>query len=103
MDPDASYAAWRHEYRHFLDDQASGWRGFDALTDSNTRWAWERAAYAEEIRVVRRAGHLEVVDEIGELRTLEQGPVVGQTETKRKKPSMHSWFFARWHTRRDPP
>lgn len=71
IDPDASFAAWKHEYQHILDDQASGWRGWEALVDNNTRWQWEQRAYAEEMRVVRRAGHLDVIQEIEVLKTQE--------------------------------
>ena len=71
MDPDASYAAWRHEYRHFTDDRASGFQGMKALLDNNTRWRWEQAAYADEMSVLRRAGHHDVVPEVMRLRTGE--------------------------------
>ncbi|MEZ6058014.1 MAG: hypothetical protein R3C01_15045 [Planctomycetaceae bacterium] len=69
IDPDASYSAWKHEFRHFLDDQASGWDGMSALMDKNTRWAWESAAYAEEISLMRRLGRQDVIDELIKLRT----------------------------------
>jgi len=71
IDPDASYSAWKHEFRHFLDDQASGWDGMSALMDKNTRWAWESAAYAEEISLMRRLGRQDVIDELIKLRTKE--------------------------------
>lgn len=71
IDPDASYSAWKHEYRHFTDDRASGWDGMSVLMDSNARWAWESAAYAEEISMMRRLGRQDVVDELIKLRTKE--------------------------------
>lgn len=71
MDPDASYAAWKHEYTHFLQDKNSGWRGIESLLDKNTRWRWEQEAYAAEMSVVRRAGHMDLIEEIMSLRTEE--------------------------------
>lgn len=55
IDPNASYSAWRHEFKHFLDDQESGWQGIRALTDKKLRWEWEVRAYAEELKIARRA------------------------------------------------
>lgn len=71
IDPDASYSAWRHEFRHFLDDQASGWNGISARLDKNTRWAWESRAFGEEISLARRLGNQELVDDLVRLRTAE--------------------------------
>lgn len=71
IDPDASYTAWRHEFRHYLDDKAGKWQGWSALSDKNTRWAWEQRAYAEEISYMRRLGHDDVVEELIKLQTRE--------------------------------
>nr|WP_261342624.1 hypothetical protein [Caulifigura coniformis] len=71
IDPDASYSAWMHEFRHFRDDRASAWDGMSNLMDANSRWSWELAAYAEEISLMRRLGRQDVVDELIKLRTKE--------------------------------
>lgn len=71
IDPDASYSAWLHEYRHFLDDQASKWTGWHKYTDANSRWAWESRAFQDEINFAQRYGSQELIDKLIELRTIE--------------------------------
>jgi hypothetical protein len=71
IDPDASYSAWLHEFRHFLDDRMSKWQGSAALYHKTTRWLWEQRAFAEEIRLMRRLGYKDVVEELVKLRTIE--------------------------------
>lgn len=71
IDPEASFSAWSHEYQHFLQDQASGWRGWHSLADKNTRWAWEQEAFGVEKSLMRRLGHTEVIEDLDELQTME--------------------------------
>jgi RHS repeat-associated protein len=71
IDPEASYAAWLHEYRHYLDDKSTKWNGVLALMDKNTRWAWEVRAYAEEMKYMRRLGHRDVIEDLMRARTRE--------------------------------
>ncbi|MEW8307230.1 MAG: hypothetical protein AB2652_20705 [Candidatus Thiodiazotropha endolucinida] len=53
LDPDASIGAMRHEYRHLLDDQASGYQGFRLMMDSDNFWKLEFRGYMEEINLAR--------------------------------------------------
>jgi len=58
--PDASYSAWLHEYQHFLDDKAGGWRGMKQLWDKELRTKMEQRAYQKEIDLMRSLGHEDV-------------------------------------------
>ena len=71
IDPDASYSAWSHEYQHFLQDRTSGWQGTRMLADRNTRWAWEQEAFGIEKSMMRRLGHMDVIEELDRLQTTE--------------------------------
>ena len=55
IDPDASIAALRHEYGHYLDDAALGFPGsrYYLSTNPRTRVASERRQYLQEIRLAR--------------------------------------------------
>ena len=81
IDPDASYSAWLHEFRHFQDDMASGWQGQARLYDPQTRWAWERAAYQQEmihvqsLRNVSQAERNAVLEELRVLSSREHAHI----------------------------
>lgn len=53
LDPDASIGAMRHEFRHVLDGQASGYQGFRLMMDSDQFWKLEYRGYMEEIKLAR--------------------------------------------------
>ncbi|MBK8802027.1 MAG: hypothetical protein IPN71_08210 [Fibrobacteres bacterium] len=53
MDADASFGAIRHEWRHAMDDAASGFQGFRLMMDSEVFWRLEFRGYMEEIRIAR--------------------------------------------------
>jgi hypothetical protein len=57
VDPDASLSALRHEYGHFLDDQALGFPGMRFYMENpSLRLASERSQYLGEIRTARELG-----------------------------------------------
>ncbi|KQO16493.1 hypothetical protein ASF11_10020 [Acidovorax sp. Leaf76] len=57
LDPDASMSALRHEYGHFLDDQALGFPGQRFYYESpDFRLASEPSQYLGEIRTARQLG-----------------------------------------------
>jgi phage tail protein X len=55
VDPDASLSALRHEYGHFLDDQALGFPGMRFYMENpSARLSSERSQYLGEIRTARQ-------------------------------------------------
>lgn len=57
FDPDASISAIRHEYGHFLDDQALGFPGQRFYYENpQFRVGTERSQYLGEIRTARQLG-----------------------------------------------
>lgn len=57
LDPDASLSAIRHEYGHFLDDQANGFPGQRYYYENpGARLASERRQYLKEIQTARELG-----------------------------------------------
>lgn len=64
IDPDASITALRHEHRHFLDDQAAGYRGFQGVYDPNFRVTTEYNAYKLEIEAMIDLGESSVVTQL---------------------------------------
>jgi hypothetical protein len=54
LDKDASISALRHEFKHFLDDQAAGYAGLGVyLENDELYWQMEFRAYFEEIKFAR--------------------------------------------------
>ncbi|RRB07765.1 hypothetical protein [Larkinella rosea] len=64
LDPDASISALRHEYQHFLDDRAGGYRGMASLFDDNYRYSTEFRAYMEEIKLMRKHRRFDIAREL---------------------------------------
>jgi hypothetical protein len=57
FDPDASISSIRHEYGHFLDDQALGFPGQRFYYENpQFRVATERSQYLGELRTARQLG-----------------------------------------------
>jgi len=60
LDPDSSIGAVRHEYQHFLDDEAAGRPGYNSYFDENSspmaRWKFEIRAYKIELKLAKQLG-----------------------------------------------
>ncbi|MBS9463281.1 hypothetical protein KIM67_12760 [Flagellimonas sp. 389] len=56
IDQDASITALRHEHRHFIDDQAAGYLGFEGVYDINFRVTTEYNAYKLEVQEMLNLG-----------------------------------------------
>ena len=55
IDPDASIGAWKHEFRHFLDDMELGHPGMRYYFENfDEFWRLEFQAYMEEINIARQ-------------------------------------------------
>lgn len=78
MDREASISAWRHERRHALDDEASGWLGRLLLADPNTRYEWEKRAYAEEIELANQLNRPDMVERLNMLLEEERRKIYGK-------------------------
>lgn len=79
IDPGASYSAWLHEFQHVLDDQASGWRGFEILfTDVKTAVEWEDRAYNVEIEFARSQGYNKIVKRLEWLKSERRRELYGK-------------------------
>ncbi|MGQ4617471.1 hypothetical protein [Nocardia sp. R7R-8] len=50
MDPDASFGAWLHEFKHMRDDAAAGWPAMGRSLELDYRARMESRAYREEIK-----------------------------------------------------
>lgn len=73
LDSDASIGAMRHEFRHVLDDQASGYQGFRLMMDSDQFWKLEYRGYMEEINLARELKEFDTGRKIvQEMRTRRQ-------------------------------
>ena len=64
----------RHEFKHLLDDQASGYQGVRLMMDSDQFWKLEYRGYMEEINLAR------------ELKEFDTGrKIVEEMRTRRKE------------------
>ena len=75
MYEEASIAAVKHEYRHFLDDEANGYPGLSYyIKDNDIFFEYEKRGYEEELKIARENGfeqeEKEILEEI-ELRRRE--------------------------------
>lgn len=61
---DASIGALRHEYQHFLDDQAAGYLGTRGLYDLVFRKQTEQNAYGLEIAMMEELGEQEAAAQL---------------------------------------
>ena len=61
---DASIGALRHEYQHFVDDQAAGYLGTRGLYDLVFRKQTEQKAYAIEIAMMKNMGKEEATAQL---------------------------------------
>ena len=65
VDENASIAAIRHEYRHFLDDLEAGCPGFAYyLRDKDRFWEYEKNGYLEELAIAEAHGYTEEIKKI---------------------------------------
>lgn len=78
MDPEASYSAWLHEYRHLLDDEASGWKGSLLMADVDTFAKMEDRAYDVEIDFARNLGYDKIVKRLEWLKGERRREVYGK-------------------------
>lgn len=78
MDRDASISAWRHERRHALDDEESGWMGRLILTDPDKRFEWEKRAYAVEIELAKQINRPDMVERLEKLLEDERRKIYGE-------------------------
>lgn len=57
LDPEASIAAWRHEYQHFLDDRDNGYPGLSYYFTNPAEYArLEQRGYEQELQLARELG-----------------------------------------------
>jgi hypothetical protein len=61
---DASIGALRHEYQHFLDDQAAGFLGTRGLYDLAFRKQTEQNAYNIEINMMEQMGEQQAIEQL---------------------------------------
>ena len=64
IDINASIGAWRHEYRHFLDDKTEGFPGLTILPDPRAYWEREYNGYMEEFRLAKSLKKRDIMHEI---------------------------------------
>ncbi|MEL6863052.1 MAG: hypothetical protein AAFP19_01475 [Bacteroidota bacterium] len=64
IDQDASISALRHEHRHFIDDQAAGFRGFEGVYDPNFRVNTEYNAYRLEVEEMLNLGETTIATQL---------------------------------------
>lgn len=65
LDPEASIAALRHEYQHFLDDAAEGFPGMSHYLRNAALFAKiEKRGYLREIETARETGNDDLVPAI---------------------------------------
>jgi hypothetical protein len=78
LDPDASVGALRHEYQHFLDDEAAGRPGLSYyLGNLKARWRLERRAYMLELAIAKRLGDRRVRKQLIENALEEKRAIYG--------------------------
>ncbi len=66
LNNDASIGALRHEYQHFLDDKAAGYKGMRGLYDLQFRRQTETNAYGKEIQLMEETGNQEAANKLKE-------------------------------------
>ena len=64
IDENASIGAWRHEFRHFLDDEADGFPGLSVIADVDKYWEREYTAYMEEFELAKEIDRNDILVEI---------------------------------------
>jgi hypothetical protein len=78
FDPEGSIGALRHEYQHFLDQQADGFPGIaHYMEHPEERWASEYRAYKKEIDFARSQGDYENARRLVELARAEKRSLLG--------------------------
>lgn len=60
----ASYSAYLHEAQHAKDDKIAGWNGSRAIWDTEEHIRREKNAYAVEIKLAKKLGREDIVDEL---------------------------------------
>jgi len=70
INKEASYGALLHEFEHFLDDEKSGWKGYNnvygAEDVSKAYWEYEMRGYEAEIKLAQKLGFADILIEIKE-------------------------------------
>lgn len=70
-EPGMSFSAWKHEYRHLIDDEKDGYPGFRIFEDSEKCAQREIDAYQIEIEDARKAGREDIAEKLIKLRDQE--------------------------------
>ena len=82
LDPDASIGAVRHEYQHFLDDEAAGRPGYNSYFDENSnpmaRWRFEIRGYRIELKLAKQLGNKNVRRQLLENARAEKKAILGR-------------------------
>jgi len=64
IDVNSSIGAWKHEFRHFLDDEADGFPGLSILADVDKYWEREYNAYMEEYSLAKEIERNDIMYDI---------------------------------------
>lgn len=78
FDKKASFGALKHEERHVLDDEASGWRGFRNFMETETAIKFEVDAYDVEIEMARGLNRLDIVERLEILKENRRRELLGE-------------------------
>jgi hypothetical protein len=68
---EASYSAWMHEYKHFIDDRSDGFTGMRVFQDTGKCKQREIDAYNIEIGLAKKAGRPDIAERLERLKTDE--------------------------------
>ena len=68
MEYNASISAWMHERQHFLDDKATGWKGYREFVDPKKAALFEKRAYDVEIDFAKKLGYTDIVKRLQRLK-----------------------------------
>lgn len=85
IDPEASYSAWLHEYKHIVDDEASGWNGMKTLISPEEAIKWEDAAYDVEIDYALSLGYNKVANALRYLKGERRKELRGKKDIRQIK------------------
>ena len=78
FDKNASFSALKHEERHVLDDEESGWMGFKNFMETETAIKFEVDAYDVEIEMARKYNRLDIVERLEELKENRRRELLGE-------------------------
>ena len=79
LDPQASIAALRHEFKHFLDDKAFGYPGLKFYREDDEKfWTMEFWAFVEELKFARRQKDYDLAGKIVKLMRERKSEIFGR-------------------------